>query len=124
MPIPTFADANTKSSTDVAKLLCDRIRYERKQKGFSQAHFAQLCGIPIRTYKRVELYQCDSIDVLIRISQGFERAGGFETLFPPQPLAPRGIAASLQRIKQKMDARVAVGEAVLDQSGRWNEAGG
>lgn len=122
MPIPSFSDADARTSSEVFHLLCDRIRYERTRKGLSQVKFAGLCGIPVRTYKRFELYQCDSIDVLIRIAQGFGRASGLETLFPAQPLGLRGMDALLDGLKKKIDARVVVGEAILDNSGNWGKS--
>ncbi len=119
MPIPGFEHANSQDSSEVFKLLCDRIRYERNRMGLSQAKFAALCGVALRTYKRLELCQCDSIDVLIRVAQGFDRGPGFETLFPPKPLGLRGMDALLDGLKRKIEARVVPGEGVLDQTSAW-----
>jgi hypothetical protein len=106
MPIPSFEKANTLPSTDVLRLLRDRVRFERRRLGYSQTQFAVLCGVPLRTFKRFELGGCDSIEVLIKITQGFGRGPGFDMLFPAQPfsLQPRGMEVALQSIRSKLDA--------------------
>lgn len=70
--------------------------------------------------QRLEQYECDSLDVLIRVIQTFERAAGFETLFPPQPL-PTRMGTLLQSLRGKMDRKVVPGEAVLDNTGKWSQ---
>jgi transcriptional regulator with XRE-family HTH domain len=104
--MPSFEKANTLASADVLRLLRDRVRIERRKLGYSQTQFAALCGVPLRTFKRFELGGCDSVEVLIQITQGFGRGPGFDMLFPPQPLAlqPRGMEAALQSIRAKLDA--------------------
>jgi transcriptional regulator with XRE-family HTH domain len=106
MPIPSFEKANTLPSTEVLRLLRDRVRVERRKLGYSQKQFAAHCGIPLRTFKRFELGGCDSVGVLIQITQGFGRGPGFDMLFPAQPLPPqpRGMEAVLQSIRSKLDA--------------------
>lgn len=112
MPIPSFEKANALACPDVLRLLRDRVRFERKRLGYSQTDFARHCSIPLRTYKRFELGGCDSVEVLIRIVQGFGRAPGFDTLFPPQPVAlpPRGLEAAMLSIRRKLDAGVVKGD--------------
>jgi hypothetical protein len=58
--------------------------------------------VPLRTYKRLELGGCDSIEVLIKVAQTFGRASGFETLFPAQPLQTR-LDAALISIRRNLD---------------------
>lgn len=117
MPIPSFEQANALSVQDVQRLICDRIRHERRQLGLTQVAFAARCGIALRTYKRLELGESDSIGALIRVAQYLGRAAGFDMLFPPQPLVRplRGTEAALHSIRAKLEARVVKGEAILDK---------
>lgn len=117
MPIPSFEQANALSAQAVQRLISDRIRHERRRLGLTQVVFAARCGIALRTYKRLELGESDSIGALIRVVQYLGRAVGFDMLFPPQPLVPplRGAQAALHRIRDKLDARVVKGEAILDE---------
>ena len=107
MPIPDFGRANTLSSSEVVDLLCTRLRAERKKLQLSQQEFAEKAGVPLRTYKRFELGECDSLDVFIRISQAFGRAPGFETLFPPPQLEvkPRGLEAAIENLMRGVEMR-------------------
>lgn len=118
MSIPSFAHANLLSVQDVQRLISDRIRHERRRLGLTQIEFAARCGIALRTYKRLELGESDSIGALIRVAQYLERAMGFEMLFPPQQLERplHGIDVALRSIRRKLDARVVKGEAVLDET--------
>lgn len=112
MPIPSFERANAMESQDVLALLRDRVRMERKKLGFTQTTFAERCGIPLRTFKRFELGGCDSVEVLIRVAQGFGRGAGFETLFPAHfiPSKPRGLDAALTSIRSKLNDGVVKGQ--------------
>lgn len=107
MPIPDFGGANSLSSSDVHGLLCTRLRAERKKLNLSQQEFAEKAGVPLRTYKRFELGECDSLDVFIRISQAFARAPGFETLFPPLQLEvkPRGLEAAIENLMRGLEMK-------------------
>lgn len=107
MPIPDFGQANTLSSGDVFELLCTRLRAERAKLRQSQRDFAAKAGVPLRTYKRFELGECDSLDVFIRITQAFSRAPGFETLFPPTQLdaKARGLDAAMQSLLRTVALR-------------------
>lgn len=113
MPIPDFGRANTLSSSEVSDLLCTRLRAERKKLHLSQQEFAEKAGVPLRTYKRFELGECDSLDVFIRISQAFGRAPGFETLFPAPQLEvkPRGLEAALENLMRGVEMRKGSGSA-------------
>jgi transcriptional regulator with XRE-family HTH domain len=118
MPIPSFDQANKLSVQAVLRLISDRIRCERRRLGLTQVVFAARCGIPLRTYKRLELGESDSIGALIRVAQFLERAPGLETLFPPPQLERplQGIDAAMRSIRAKLDARVVKGEAVLEET--------
>jgi len=101
MPLPSFENANNQTAVDVVKLLRLRIRLERRRLGLSQAKFASLCGIPLRTYKRLELGGCDSIEALVKVAQGFGRGAGLNMLFPPQPIQRR-VDVALKSIRTKL----------------------
>jgi transcriptional regulator with XRE-family HTH domain len=120
MPIPSFERANAMDSGEVLSLLRDRVRFERKKLGYTQAQFAEECGIPLRTFKRFELGGAGSIDILIRVAQAFGRGAGFDMLFPAQlvSLKPRGIDAALMSIRSKLDAGVVKGEPTSDTSAK------
>jgi transcriptional regulator with XRE-family HTH domain len=107
MPIPDFGQANSLSSNNVFELLYTRLRAERAKLHLSQREFAEKAGVPLRTYKRFELGECDSLDVFIRISQAFGRAPGFETLFPPAQLdvKPRGLEAAVESLLRTAELR-------------------
>jgi len=112
MPIPDFGQANFLSSNEVFDLLCTRLRAERAKLQLSQREFAEKAGVPLRTYKRFELGECDSLGVFIRISQAFGRAPGFETLFPPARLdaKPRGLEAAVENLLRTAELRKEVGK--------------
>lgn len=107
MPIPDFGQANTVTSRDVFELLCTRLRAERSKLRLSQRDFAAKAGVPLRTYKRFESGECDSLDVFIRITQAFSRAPGFETLFPPAPLQTqtRGLGPAVESLWRTIENR-------------------
>jgi transcriptional regulator with XRE-family HTH domain len=117
MPIPTFEHANAMASDEVLDLLRDPVRLERKKLGYTQAEFAQRCGIALRTFKRFELGGAGSIDLLIRVVQVFGRGPGFDLLFPAQlpALKPRGIDAALMSIRAKLDDGVVKGQPKKQQ---------
>lgn len=105
MGIPTFE--KTESDLDVLRsLLSDRLRHERGQLGLTQDQFAVRCGIAIRTYKRFELGECDSLDVFLKIVIAFERTRALDLLFPPKPTqarsrSPLGALAKLEQRRLK-----------------------
>jgi transcriptional regulator with XRE-family HTH domain len=103
MPLPGFETANMLSAGEVLELLRSRIRLERSRLGMSQRTFAEKCKIPLRTYKRLELGGCDSIEALIKVTQALGRAPGLDGLFPAPPLVRR-IDRALMSIKDKLDA--------------------
>lgn len=83
-----------------------RVRAERQKLGLSQKEFSSRCGIPLRTYKRFELGQCDSLEVFLRIIKEFDRLTAVELLFPPQMTLKQFndpsslLARAIDRLKQ------------------------
>lgn len=73
---------------DVMEQLAARIRAERKMLNLSQEEMAASAGVPIRTYKRFESAECESLSVLIKIANAMElrtgpgRLAAFEKMFP------------------------------------------
>jgi len=109
MAMPDFGSAGALGVDDLLVLLRDRVRFERRRQNLSQEEFAQICGIPLRTFKRYESTGTGSIELIVRIARGFGRAPGFDSIFPPQALAPqpRGIDAALARLEKKIERRQA-----------------
>jgi hypothetical protein len=74
----------------------------------TQEAFAEKCGIPLRTFKRFEQGECDSLDAFLRIVVVFERVVGIELLFPPKQAVVtevRSPTVALARLKSRMAAR-------------------
>jgi transcriptional regulator with XRE-family HTH domain len=115
MSLPSFEKGNHETPAKLLSRIGDRVRGERKRLGLTQVEFAQLCGIPLRSFKRFEAGASDSLTILLKVSQHFNRVPGLEMLFPAAPLPPRGMQAALQSIRQKLDDRVVTGEAILDE---------
>lgn len=109
MAMPDFGSAEALDTEKLIALLRDRVRFERRRHKLSQAAFAEICGIPFRTFKRYESTGTGSIELLVRIAQGFGRARGFDSIFPAQPLTPqpRGVNAVLARLDEKIEKRKA-----------------
>jgi transcriptional regulator with XRE-family HTH domain len=63
----------------------------------SQQVFAMKCGIPLRTYKRLEQGQCDSLQVFLQVVIAFDRTIALELLFPPQQMPE----TALDRIRRR-----------------------
>jgi transcriptional regulator with XRE-family HTH domain len=73
--------------------------------GFSQKAFAEKCGIPLRTFKRFEQGECDSLEIFLRIVIIFERVVGLELLFPPKQAVVtevRSPTIALERLKNRI----------------------
>ena len=107
MPIPSFLELSKHSVADTRRLLIDRVRLERSRNKESQREFAERCSIPLRTYKRFEQGQCDSLDVFLRIVIAFDRVKGFELMFPPKPVAvqSRNPIDILSRLRAHLETR-------------------
>lgn len=60
-----------------------QIRHERLRQGYTQATMARLSGIPLRTYKRIELSGTGSIQNLIVILRTLDRIKAVGLLIPP-----------------------------------------
>lgn len=115
MSLPNFENVNHETPAKLLGRIGDRVRGERNLLGLTQVEFAQRCGIPLRSFKRFEAGSCDSLTVLLKVAQYFNRASGLEMLFPAAALPPRGMQAALQSIRQKLDKRVVTCEAILDE---------
>lgn len=105
MPLPGFHELTSASASELRLRIADGVRYERRKTGLSQQAFAEKCGIPLRTFKRFEQGECDSLEVFLRIVILFERVVALELTFPPKrPLVSevRSPAAALERLKNRM----------------------
>ena len=97
---------------ELIRRLGDQLREERKVLRLSQVKFSALANIPLRTYKRMELGQCDSLDAFFRAlialhsETASSRLSALRLLFPPKP-APdvaRTPVAALNRVLRKRRA--------------------
>lgn len=99
-----FRDAKELPPRTVRGRLADDVRMRRHAVGLSQAAFAKACNVPLRTFKRFEAGNCDSILVLIKILQVFGRFDGFDLLFEEEK--PLMEARTLLAVEAKLQARV------------------
>lgn len=104
MSLPGFQTVGLCQPEILRSMIADRIRVERRRMVLSQKAFAEKCGIPLRTFKRVEQGECDSLDAFLRVVIAFERIIALELLFPPPSSAPslRSPLATLNRLKQRV----------------------
>lgn len=82
-------DLSSKSNKEVCIYLASRIRAERLRQGYSQATMSNKTGIPLRTYKRIELTGLGSIDNLVTILRTHDRIRAIEVLLPAPVAKPR-----------------------------------
>jgi hypothetical protein len=106
MGLPGFDDVDKLDSYAVRARLSDRVRAERLKLNTSQTLFAQWCGVSVRTYKRFELNECDSLEVFLKIVSGLGRLGGLEGLFPAQPFRspPQTVSEAMDQLKFDQNA--------------------
>lgn len=107
MTLPGFPAKEILTATELRTRIVDRVRRERRRLGASQEDFAKITGIALRTYKRFELDQCDSLNVFIRIVITFDRVVAFDLLFPPEKAVVelRTPLAALERLRNRMVGR-------------------
>jgi len=82
-------DLRLVTNEEVCSFLASCIRNARSQKGYSQLVMSKKSGIPLRTYKRIELTGDGSIFNLIIILRTLDRIRGIEILFPLPLTEPR-----------------------------------
>ncbi|WP_146013334.1 helix-turn-helix transcriptional regulator [Trinickia symbiotica] len=106
--MPSFENARNSSAEEICRRIADRVRAERRKLQLSQQEFAGRCQIPLRTYKRFELGECDSLATFIKIVAAFDRVVALELLFPPKQVdtVPRTAVALLNRLVQRLDEKV------------------
>ncbi len=95
-------DLRIATDKEVCSFLASRVRNARVQKGYSQAEMSIKSGIPLRTYKRIELTGNGSICNLIIILRTLERLKGIELLFPQPITEPR--LTNIDRVLAVRDA--------------------
>lgn len=105
MSIPSFENARNFTAEEICARIADRVRAERRNLRLSQQEFAIQCEVSLRTYKRFELGECDSLATFIKIVAAFDRIVALELLFPPKQVdpVPRNALALLNRLVQRLD---------------------
>ncbi len=92
-------DLNSANNDGVCSFLASAIRAERVRRGYSQAEMSKRSGIPLRTYKRIELTGTGTIQNLIVILRTFERITAVKLLLPWPETTPRlGIVERVERL--------------------------
>ena len=76
MDIAKFSDKN------ICDYLASNIRIERRKAGYTQAKFAELTGISLRTYKRFEANGQGNIETLIQILRALGKLRILQAMFP------------------------------------------
>ena len=104
MSLPGFDQLTGVCASEIQTRIVNRVRFERRQLKMSQAVFAKKCGIPLRTYKRFELNECDSLGVFIQIATFFDRLTAIGLLFPASTpnVELRTPLAALERLKKRL----------------------
>lgn len=93
-----------------------RIRAERKLHRLSQEELASKAGVPIRTYKRFEGGECDSLAVMLQIARAFEELTGPGRILTLERMFPGGVketapGTALGKALQKLEqTRVNLGK--------------
>ncbi|MCH4248533.1 MAG: helix-turn-helix transcriptional regulator [Acinetobacter populi] len=95
-----------KSSNEVVKLLCDRLRKERLNQQMTQAEVAQRAGVGVNTVSNLESGKNVSFENLVKIAMVLGRLKELEQLFQPKLESIDDIIhyeknSSRQRIKRK-----------------------
>lgn len=70
----------------LCEFISDRLRAERIRLKHSQQEMSKLCGIPLRTYKRLELSGKGTIENLVRALVATNRVKALDLLFPIQQI--------------------------------------
>jgi transcriptional regulator with XRE-family HTH domain len=65
-----------------------KVRKSRQAAGLSQAAFADLAGIPLRTYKRFESHGKANLETFVAALRALERTQYLVTLFPADARMP------------------------------------
>lgn len=78
-------DLTLASNEEIVSFLASRIRSERLRQGYTQANMAEKSGIPLRTYKRIELTGMGNIQNLIQILRVLGRIRAIEIILPSPP---------------------------------------
>lgn len=95
-------DLTTLPDSQILSYLASQIRAERLRRGYSQASMSKYTGIPLRTYKRIELAESGSIQNLIVILRALERTNTIKLLFPsPEKTTRTSLAERIHKLATK-----------------------
>ncbi|MYN26980.1 helix-turn-helix transcriptional regulator [Duganella levis] len=88
-----------------------RVRAERKLYRLSQEELALKSGVSIRTYKRFESGECDSLAVMLQIARAFEEFTGHGRLQALERMFPGGVketatGTALGKALQKLERTI------------------
>ncbi|PPC94566.1 MAG: hypothetical protein CTY33_03155 [Methylotenera sp.] len=78
-----------KSNIEVMEYLSAKILRERKKRKLTQAQFAKLANIPLRTYKRFEQDCNGSLNNFISVLKAFDKTNFLQAIFIEESLQKR-----------------------------------
>ncbi len=97
-------DLTSSTIPEICSFLAARIRAARLDKKCSQKVMAEAAGIPLRTYKRIELKGNGSIKNLVQILRALGKIRGLEVLIPQPSSRPTKIER-VERVRLRQRER-------------------
>ena len=94
-----------KTNDQICSFVGSRIRSERNRLAHSQEEFASLVGIPLRTYKRIELTGKGTVENLVNILRFTERLRIMEFMFPQPAAHKQTLEERIQLIAERRKIR-------------------
>lgn len=109
-----FRNLDICSPGQIISVIADCVRAERHRQGFTQAQFAEMCHVPLRTYKRFELGKCASLQIFIQIVQFLNRIPAFDLFFvrEVEMKISRSVVGKMEELERKMIARSSTEEKI------------
>jgi len=92
-----------RSPREVARMLADRVKARRLERGWTQREIAERSGIALATYRRFERTGRIALERLLKLALILDAQAGFEKLFEPPPA--RSLAELEQREQQQARKR-------------------
>ncbi|MBN3858698.1 helix-turn-helix transcriptional regulator [Paraburkholderia sp. Ac-20340] len=93
-----FDQLQTLDDVQLCGYLADRIRSERKKRGLSQAKFATLAGVSLRTYIRFEQHGSGTLETFVRAFKALGNVRNLYLLFPQALPENRGLSLQIERL--------------------------
>lgn len=101
-------DFDSMSNVEIAQAVGERVRAERIRQKKSQAEFAALAGVPLRTYQRFEVNGLGTVETLAAALRACQRLRGLQVALPQPTLPERQTPLSRltpPRVRRSRDSR-------------------